>query len=168
MFLISLIWWRKPGSSTGKPRAPYCIPLPSASLPTNLALHPPSQSLNIHYIALKVDPKWTFPKGNISLESTHGCGLFRLLYIPPGHLPLGHLPPRTHTPWTDTPWANRTSTDIWNWSWNKKLLFTLLYLIFFKSHLFPLFFLDHNDNYEENTKQKWKERTWFYSKCNGQ
>ena len=106
-------------------------------------------------------------------------------HLPPGHLPPGHLPPRTYTPWDIYPLdtypqdtyplghippgqippeyiglAQTFETE------RKKLLFTLLYNWSFLNHTYPLFLPWPYDNYEENKKQNWKERTWFYSECN--
>ena len=106
-------------------------------------------------------------------------------HLPPGHLPQGHLPPRTYTPWDiypldtypqDTyplghippgqiPPAHIRLAQTFETE-RKKLLFTLLYNWSFLNQTYSPFFPWPYDNYEENTKQNWKERTGFYSECN--
>ena len=85
--------------------------------------------------------------------------IYPLDTYPQDTYPLGHIPPRTDTPGTNTPWANKTSTDLWNWK--KEIAIYFHEIDLFQITPIPLFLPWPYHNYEENTKQNWKERTWF-------
>ena len=105
-------------------------------------------------------PQDTYPLGHIPPRTYTPWDIYPLDTYPQDTYPLGHIPPGQIPP-EHIRLAQTFETE------RKKLLFTLLYNWSFLNHTYPLFLPWPYDNYEENTKQNWKERTRFYSECCG-